>query len=426
MKTFLAVCLLALLSACSDAVSPPPPPTTTPPPPEVQTVSVAFCDPYVPLWLAFQDGDGAWTRAAPTVASGSSVFHLTFAANRGAVATVLVGAPGTTFLQVLYGTPEELASVGINTPRVCGLTAVRTLLGTVAGVDINERAIVRGGFGAVTVAHHGEDFALDLLPAGPRDIIAARATLGAAGDERLTKFILRHGVDLPDGASLGVLDFDAPEAFAPVVANVTLAGAGVDGAFIFAQLRSATSENQFSLPFPGASGLNQSYYALPEAQLAAGDLQELVATAHDDTPNAGRSLLWYFRSPVDRTLEFGPDIIAPSFTTVATTPSLRIRAQFVPQDAYDREASIVYLTDGPSNVGVLMTAAYAALQGGYDLVNPELSGVAGFNPAWALPPQPSVRWSANRMGGTLGLGIDPVPTDGAIRRAAFATDVITP
>ena len=424
MKLYAVVCLLALLAACSDYTSPYAPPP--PPPPEVQTVSVTFCNLYAPLWLGYQDGDGAWTRVTPTVANGNSVFQLSFTANRGAVATVLLGSPGTTSLQVLYGTPEELTSIGLNTPRICGPTPVRTVLGTVAGVDTNERAIVRGGFGSVTVAHHGEDFALDHVPAGPRDIVAGRATLVAAGDELLTRLILRRGVDLPDSASVGVLDFDAPGAFAPVVANVTFTGAGVDGAFIFTQLHSANSENQFSLPFPGASGLNQSYYALPEAQLAAGDLQELVATAHDDTPSAGRSVLWYFRSPVDRTLDFGPNIITPTFATVATTPSLRIRAHFEPQDAYDREAAVAYTSDGPSGVAVLMTAAYAALQGGYDLVTPELSGVAGFNPAWELHTDASVRWSANRMGGTLGLGIDPVPTDGAIRRAAFSTDVLTP
>jgi hypothetical protein len=421
MKTFLAVCLLALLSACSDAVSPP-----LPPPPEVQTVSVAFCDPYAPLWLGYQDGDGAWTRAQPTVASGNTVFQFTFSANRGAVATVLATAPGTTFLQVLYGTPEELASVGINGPRLCGPTATKKLLGTVAGLESNELAVVRGGFGSVVVAHPGEDFALDYLPAGPRDILAARETLDDAGGQRLTKFILRRGVDLPDNASLPVLDFDAPEAFAPVVGHVTLEGLAQEEVFILTQLRTSNFESSFSLPVPDAPGPIEEYYALPEAELAAGDLQELIATAHGGTPNASRSVLVYFRSPVDRTLAFGPDIIAPSFTTVATTPSLRIRAHFVPQDAYDREASVAYTGDGPSGVAVLMTAAYAALQGGYDLVNPELSGVAGFDPAWEMLPAPSVRWSANRMGGTLGLGIDPVPTDGAIRRAAFATDVITP
>jgi hypothetical protein len=75
----------------------------------------------------------------------------------------------------------------------------------------------------------------------------------------------------------------------------------------------------------------------------------------------------------------------------------------VAQDEYDRETSVVYF--GPSStVAVLMTAAYAALQGGYDLVNPELSGVAGFDQAWELPVAASVPWSANRMGWHAGVG----------------------
>ncbi|HKA58678.1 MAG TPA: hypothetical protein VKD28_08690, partial [Gemmatimonadales bacterium] len=88
--------------------------------------------------------------------------------------------------------------------------------------------------------------------------------------------------------------------------------------------------------------------------------------------------------------------------------------------------SIFYTADGTSNVGVSMTAAYAAARGGYDLVVPEFFGVPGFNQAWALHAAPSVRWSASRIGGTLGLGFDPVPSNNLIQWRAFATDVITP
>ena len=74
-----------------------------------------------------------------------------------------------------------------------------------------------------------------------------------------------------------------------------------------------------------------------------------------------------------------------------------------------------------------MTAAYAALVGGgYDLTVPELPGVSGFNAVWSLRPTNSLRWTAVRFGGTLGLGIDPLPADGMVQRYGFATDVITP
>jgi hypothetical protein len=420
MKTWFVVCLLALLSACADSVVSPPPP-----PPPV-TVSVSFCDPFAPLWLGYQDGDGAWIRAEPTVANGTSEFRLTFSENRGAVAAVLVTAPGATLLRVVYATPAELASAGIDSPRFCGPTEVQTLLGSVAGLDSGDVALVRAGFGSLAVAHNGEDFALEYLGPGPRDILATREALGDPGDQRLTKIIVRRGLDLPDGARIPVLDFESPEAFAPVTGNVTLEGVGLDGAFVGTQLRTASNVDEFSLPnAPGADGMTLSYYALPESQLAAGELQELIATAHGGTPNASRTVRQYFRSAIDRTLQLGPVIIAPSFSTVATTPSLRLRAQFAPQDEYDRAASVAYTGDGPASVVLLMTAPYAALGGGYDLVNPELSGVAGFDPVWELLPEP-VRWTATRLGGTLGVGIDPVPTDGAVQLAAFATDLLMP
>src|SRR5262249_49808307 len=157
----------------------------------------------------------------------------------GAIATVLEAAPGTTSLQVLYGTPTELASVGLNTPRICGSPGDKKLLGSVAGVDSTELAVIRSGTGTLTVAHSDEDFALDHLADGPQDILASRATLVNPGEQLLTKLILRHGVDLPDNGTLPRLDFGAPEAFAPVVANVTFTGDGVDGAFILSLLRTS-------------------------------------------------------------------------------------------------------------------------------------------------------------------------------------------
>jgi len=57
---------------------------------------------------------------------------------------------------------------------------------------------------------------------------------------------------------------------------------------------------------------------------------------------------------------------------------------------------------------------------------PELTGVAGFQRGWALSQGSSLRWSAVRAGGTLDLGFDVVPFDGATQRAAFISDVLTP
>ena len=149
------------------------------------------------------------------------------------------------------------------------------------------------------------------------------------------------------------------------------------------------------------------------------------AVAHDGLVGAAL----YFRAPADRALALGPEVLAPTFSTVATTPTLRLRARLAEQQEYDHEASITYQQDSTRQVTVSMTAAYAALSGAgasYDLVIPELTGVAGFSAAWALSPVPELRWSANRIGGNVGLGVDPAVFDGAVQRAAFTQGVLAP
>ena len=139
--------------------------------------------------------------------------------------------------------------------------------------------------------------------------------------------------------------------------------------------------------------------------------------------SAGR----YFHAVQDYTIGLGADVIPPTFSTIATSPTLRLRARFVNQAEYGRETSVSYQEDSTRQVSVSMTQEYVQQVGGiYDLVIPELTGVAGFQRGWALSPTSSLRWSAVRAGGTLGLGLDAVPFDGASQRAAFVSAVLTP
>ena len=420
MKPVLALLLCVILAACSDSAVMSP--TVTPP----FNAQVSYCAGVEPLWVAFQDGDGAWTRALPSTSNGNTVFQFSFSSNRGAIATVTDGGLGLTDLNVLYGTPSELESVGITSPRYCSPAVSKTLLGTVAGLGSNDIAFVRAGFAsqAFVIPASGPDFALQVLPPGPRDILATRRTR-INGDEFLTGIILRRSIDLPDGATLPVFDFGSLEPFAPSVANLSLQGPGVDGAFTTTRLRSSNMDAEVGGGATPAGG--GPYYALPEARLLAGDLQVLTASTSGASPEGARSATVYFRAPTDRTLVLGAGLVPPVFATVATTPSLRLRAQFTEQSDYNRETGIAYQEGATTIVAVSMTPAYATRSGaGYDLVIPELGQVPGFNPAWALQAGQALRWSAVRIGGTLGLGVDPVPSVGDTRSAAVRGDVITP
>jgi hypothetical protein len=408
----------AALAACSTYSS-----TGPTIPPETQLVQVSWCRGLAPAWVAFQDGDGPWTRATPTGTGANITYEYPFASNRGGIATMLPGGAGITSLSVTYGTPADLAAAGNTRTVFCGDPVAKVLLGIVVGLDADEGAVVSGGFLSQSLVRpdDGGRFALRALPSGPHDLVAARTT---GADGQVTSFILRRDVDLPDSTIMTALDFTSAEAFAAATATLTLDGLGAEGARIGVRLLTGTTEVLLS-PQPSSlsAAVARPYAGLPLAQLRPGDLQGLFAS--ELTGPAIRFAQVYFRSIADRTLALPAALVRPTFATVATAPFLRPGAQFVAQADYDRAASVTYQQGITTLVSVTMTAAYAGLNlGGYDLVVPDLSGAAGFDPAWALHPGVPLTWTASRIGGTLGLGLGAQPTDGATQRFASDTDII--
>ena len=407
--------LIAAVSACSDGTLPSAPP---PPPPPI-SVAVAYC--IQPAWVAFQDGEGAWTQAQPTPSGSNTTFRYEFSAGRGAIATLSRAGDNMTVLSVLYGTPAELVTAGDTNPRDCGPAPAKTLLGTVAQLDANETAFVSASFNSRVRVSVDRTFELKGLASGPRDLLAARTD----GSDVITRLILRRDIDVPDSTTLPVLDFASAEAFAPAVANVSLDGLGAESAASGTRLLTDRDELTVSLMIGPTTDVTRPYVALPESQLLAGDLQILAASVSAATTGSARSATLYFRTPTDRTLTLGAPLVLPTFSTVASAPALRLRAHFVPQSEYDRSAVVEYQQGTTTFVAISMTAAYAALtETGYDLVVPDLSGTAGFDPAWTLHTGETVLWSAVRIGGTLGLGRDAVPSDGATRRGVSAAGAL--
>jgi hypothetical protein len=408
---------LALACACSDSTSP----SKQPGGPGL-TVTVAFCAGSEPNWLAFQDGNGAWTRARP-VSNGSRItFQQTLTSNRAAVATARVFRRLTS-VAIQYGIPAELAIVGDTNPLQCGGPVGRALLGSIAALDTNEVASVSAGLSIRVPVPPGGDnsFALEGLSPGPQEILATRFTRVSATSTVLRRIILRRTGDLPDSTILPVFDFASAESFAPATGTLTITGLGPEGAIANTLLRTAHSQSLVNIGQEDRNAATRSYLAIPEGQLEPGDLQALLVTADPVEGNVIRTASVYFRAPVEQTVMLGSAVPVPSFSTVATTPALRLRARFTTQDEYDRLTSISFQQGDSIVVTVGATAAYVALTGGaYDLTVPDLSQAPGFDPRWTLRPGVSVFWSAQRTGGTLGLGLDAVPTDGATSRTGLS------
>jgi hypothetical protein len=412
----IAVVALTTVSACSDT------PLAPPPPPTPRTIAVGFCTDLPPTWVAFQDGDGAWTPVQPTVSGSITTFRHEFSADRGGIAAVSRFGE-LTVSSVFYGTPGELVAAGDTNPRHCSSSADKTLLGTAVGIDSADVAFVGTSIGARARVSVDHTFELRGLPEGPRELLATRFVQATGAP---TRFILRRDVDLPDNTQLPVFDFASAEAFSPAVATLTINGLGAEGATSGTRLLTRHDELSVTPATDLTAEATRPYFALPEAVLQAGDLQIVTATTNLATTGSARTATLYFRAPIDRVLPLGALLIPPAFTTIATAPGLRLSARFVPQGDYDRAASVVYQQDHTTFVAVTMTESYSVLSGkGYELSIPDLSGAAGFDPAWALRAGAGhvLFWNATRIGGTLELGNDVVPTEGKTRRTVAGTGV---
>jgi hypothetical protein len=418
------VLALSALSACSHDSPDPTYPTEPPPSPTSSAVDITYCRGAEPVWVAFQDGDGAWTRARPVANGAYTTFHGDFTANRGAVARAAALPGDLTSLSITYGAPAELGLVS-DTAFQCTADALRTLNGTVAGLGANDVALVAVGHSILdfTNLELGSTWQLRGALAGPQEFLATRGTR-VNGVVSLTKMILRRSPELPDGATLPAFDFESAEAFQPAVRTVTFAGNDGSAVTAYTGLRTAHSNNFLTFLAGGGATATSPYYAIPGSQLEDGELQSLGATSAP-VGNVVRSAIVYFRTPVDRTLTFGAVPSAPALDVVSTTPTVRLRARFAGQADYDRYTSINF-QQGNTVVSLSMSRAYATIAGGYELVVPELTSVPDFDPRWALRRGTQVLWTTARVGGSFVASYDAMPREGDVTRAGSDAGFVTP
>jgi len=386
-----------------------------------RAVAVSYCAGIAPTWVAFRDGDGEWTRETPSVTGSTTTFRHSFTNNRAAIASLTRVLDGQfSVLRVLYGAPDELSTDGDTTSADCLTGNFKSLRGTVSGIATTEAAFIAVGPLARTgvVPREGLDFTIEGVPDGPQDLLAVRTAQAAP-----PRLIVRRNLDLPNGSVVPTLDFASAEAFDMVTATLTIGNLGGDGNPVVDFSVLTTPHGEFFLPIAASgNGSPQPYLALPANKLLAGDVERLHVSANGNT---SRTADLYFRTPTDRTVTLGSRIEPPTISAIAGGSTPRFRARYVVQADYDKVSAIVY--NQPTSTGivaVLMTPAYAALAGGYDLDVPDFGGVPGFDPSWALQAG-VINWTASRTGGTLPLNRDAKPADGATRLTSLAQGTIT-
>ena len=378
------------------------------------TVTVSYCAADAPIWLAYQDGAGAWTRVSPN--SGTNTYAFAVASGKVGIATV--DTVGTGFdLSVTYATTAE--ANGFGNAIGLGQCGGKTVNGTVANVSNAQFATVTLGYSTkFVIPITSSAFSLTNVADGAQDLFAARLD---ATTQRADKLILRRGLNIANGGSLAVLDFNAAEAFAPSSGNVTVGGLGGDTASVIS-LFNGTRGSTFGFlgtisDYIAASGA-KPYDAVPLAQMASSELQQLFASASTaNNANSTRTSGVYFRGPSDRTLTLGAALSSPTVTRLAGGAYSRVRVQLASQADYNRFFSADFDQSGNSrNASVAATTGYVG-SGAWDLSIPDLSAVTGWNSIWGLQNGSAINWSVSAQGGSIYL-LDASVTDGSTLKSA--------
>jgi hypothetical protein len=379
------------------------------------SVTFQFCQPPQPIWVAYQDDTGPWTLVPGNVLDA---YTFTITSSRGGVA--IVTPNGTGFdTQVIYATASELATIGASWDAECAFTPdSKQLSGTVAGVGANDHAdITLGPVNVFVAPGQPTSFTLQGVPAGPLDLVATRGT-SSFPVFTTNKLILRRGLNLPNGSTIPVLDFNSAEAVAPVAATLTVANLLGEELVYFASYITAGGTAATLTANLGAVGGTQPYQGVPSSLQAAGDLHEFLVLAGTDVMS--RLVVASFHGAANRTVTLGSQLAPATVNVVSALPYARYRLQLMSQSEYGQMAVASFEqanATAPRTTTVFATDGYfGGTPASWELTIPDLTG-AGYEANWGLRPNTTTDWTATAAGGSL----FTIPGEGTTLIAASRT-----
>ena len=382
-------------------------------------IALSYCAADAPVWLAVQDGNGAWSRVQPNV--GTNTYNFTVASGRAGIATVDTVGAGFD-VGVLYATTAELNGFGsgFNVLNACG---GKTVTGSVSGVSATQLAIITLGYSSASAGSIlGNTFTLRNVADGAQDLVATRTDAASFTTDRV---IIRRALNVANNGSIPVLDFGSAEAFAPVNATVSVTGLAANDTASLASLFYGVRGSSFALigsvsEYTSAMA-SRPIAALPAAQLQTNEIQQVSATVSRDN-TASRNAGIFFRTPSTLAIALGPALGAPTVARTATVPYVRPRFQLAAQSEYNRYLSGQFTQASRNRAFTFsMSGAYAA--GAWDVTMPDFSGVTGWQNSWGLIDGTPLSWDASAFGGQFYL-LDALLTDGGAFRQAQRSSAV--
>jgi hypothetical protein len=344
-----------------------------------------------PVWVAFQDGAGAWTQVTGT----ADVYTFNIASAKGAIAVVTQhGALFTTAVS-FFSHAELVANVG-----GCGAAAATKVVnGSVAGLNTGDVAIMSLGSSSAAVLTN-TTFALPTVLNGTFDLVGYRRNSVTPGV--LDRGLLRRDQNIAAAGTLAVADFTSgTESFAAATANVTVAGGGA-GDQIFQSMAYLAGAACTSNPLYSVLGSTATMFAMfgvPSTAQRATDFHSL--TLSDVVALTGsRSVTVNFHTMADRTITFGA-LLAPTVTNVTSALAYK-RLQAALTLSADYTIAVFSYTDTPGNtVSVFQSAAFLGGNSAVTLTFPDLTAAAGLMTTWFPASGAAVTYSVAGIGAPL-------------------------
>ena len=358
-------------------------------------VLLDFCSDATPVWFAFQNQNDRWTRVT---ANGEGTFAFT-AADRLSIAYVTQsGSDYTT--EILNTANTELEKVsGVACTEKSG---TKQLNGTLAGLGGSQVALVSMFVSSAYLTAQQSSYSLTQLASRPLDLIATRGTIAGANQD-FDRIIIRRNLNLVNNATIPVVDFNSIEAAVPTTVASTVSGkASNESGFLALNFFSQLRTTHFLQYVDAIQNGSVSIETVPAQVLSEGDYHDLFVIATDGAGGA-RGVENFFKTPANQTLSIASVLAPPTVTSVATTPSLRLRTTVARQPQYNSAVRAVYDKQNSqfssTEVAVTTTQGFADV-GTWDLTIPDLSGVAGWQNAWGLVSGGgTVSWSVTAYGG---------------------------
>ena len=373
--------------------------SVAPPGTTVVHLDYSGCDPSVqPVWVAYQDGTGAFTAVTGT--GGVYTFPVTNSTAAAAVVTPRASG-GSYSTAVLFGSASELS--GMATCTSVPQTS-KSLNFSLVGLGVTDFANVSMPWTTTSAQYALPSSSLIGVASGTQDVIAFRydrnnQTLDVRG-------IIRRGLNLPNGGTIAPLDFGGSESFVPVQGTLTvqnLNGEQASPGVEYLSQPTSCSNTALFMNTPTSVATSSVIFGFPASAQQAADLHRVYVS----TPT--RSADRWIHAFGSQVLSLGGALTAPAITTLAG-PYKRPQVTV----ALPVDYTFARYTWGAAGNGLTMVGSSTYFGGGtMTLTMPDLSGVAGYNvSAWA----PAAASGSYTLVATSAMV--EACTDGSVRRSA--------